>query len=75
MAVRTNQVGNLIRLAILCLTKKLEWEIAMARLDGSYYAGQVEQATENYKDQHKEDFKCDTSKVEGFDRWRKESLK
>lgn len=66
--VKTGQVNNVLRILIWTLKTKADYDLAMARLDGSYYAAQVKAAADKYKLEHPEDFKP-TIHVDGYDKF------
>ena len=66
--VRTGQVKNVLRILIWTLKTKASYDEAMARLDGSYYDKQVQDATDKFKADHPEDFEAKVH-IEGYDKF------
>jgi len=67
--VKTGQLNNAIRLAILAFQAKMSYDEAMDRLTGVYYTRQVEKATADYKATHPDDFKCRIN-VPGYEKFK-----
>lgn len=71
--IKTGQVKNALSLVVLVVRAKLSYDEAWDRMTGKYYERQVQMATDKYKNEHPDDFRCDTSGVEGFDKWKRET--
>jgi hypothetical protein len=60
----------ILRILDQCVSAGVSWDVAMSRLSGEYYQGQVDYAVREYRRQNPE--KLETN-IPGFEKWMKEN--
>ena len=71
-AIKIGKLKELYVLVLSCLEAKLNWDDAIARLNGEYYGRQIKEALEEFRIKHPEYFKEATVRVPGYEKWKKE---
>jgi len=75
LAIKTGRFNLLVDILVAVIRAKLSWDVAIGRLNETFYQKQIDQAVDKYKSEHPKDFETDVSGIPGMEKWLKEQGK